>query len=140
MVERHRRYQSRSIEPCSGPSPLAAVAQGTHETNTTTEKGEEMIYLIFVLAVLTRFISNAHVPEFSPIFGALLFSGARLKKRDAVWFPVTALAVCDWFLTVRVFHMEMKWQYSITLVAFAAMAWIGGLLRQKVTVARFGGR
>jgi len=98
-----------------------------------------MIYVIFVLAVLTRFVSNPHVPEFSPIFGALLFSAARLKKRDAIWFPVTVLAVCDWILTTRVFHLEMRWEHSITLVAFAAMAGIGGLLRNNLNVARFTG-
>lgn len=98
-----------------------------------------MIYLIFVLAVLTRFLSNPHVPEFSPVFGALLFAGAQLKKRDAVWFPVTVLAVCDWILTTRVFHMEVKWEHSITLLAFATMALFGSMLRNKLTVARFAG-
>src|SRR5207248_1153018 len=75
----------------------------------------------------------------SPIFGALLFSGAHLKKRDAVWFPVAVLAVCDWILTTRVFHMEVKWEHSITLLAFAAMARIGGLLRQNFSAAKFAG-
>jgi hypothetical protein len=98
-----------------------------------------MIYLIFVLAALTRILSNPHVPEFSPIFGALLFCGARLKKRDAVWFPTTVLAICDWILTTRVFHMQVKWEHSITLLAFAAMAEIGGLLRHNLTTVRFAG-
>ena len=98
-----------------------------------------MIYLIFVLAVLTRFLSSAHVPEFSPIFGALLFAGARLRKRDAVWFPVMVLTICDWILTTRVFHMEVRWGHAVTLLAFAAMAWTGGLLRQNLTVLRFAG-
>jgi len=96
-----------------------------------------MTYLIFVLAVLTRLISNPHVPEFTPVFGALLFSGARLRKRDAVWFPVTVLAVCDWFLTTQVFHMSMKWEHSLTIVAFAAIALIGQFLRSGVTAGRF---
>lgn len=98
-----------------------------------------MIYLIFVLAVLTRFLFISHVPEFTPVFGALLFAGARLKKRDAIWFPATVLAICDWTLTTRIFHMEMKWEHSLTIVAFAAMAGIGGLLRHKLSVWKFGG-
>ena len=98
-----------------------------------------MIYLIFVLAVLTRFLFISHVPEFTPIFGALLFAGARLRKRDAIWFPVTVLAVCDWILTTRVFHMEMRWEHSLTILAFAAMAGIGGLFRQKVSAWKFAG-
>ena len=96
-----------------------------------------MIYLIFVLTVLTRFLFISHAPEFTPIFGALLFTGARLRKRDSIWFPVTVLAICDWILTTRVFHMEIRWAHSFTLLAFAAMASIGGLLRYKVSIRRF---
>ena len=98
-----------------------------------------MIYLIFVLAVATRFLMNSHLPGFSPVFGALLFSGARLRKRDAIWFPVVVLAVGDWILTTQVFHMEVRWGHAITLLAFAAMARIGGILRQNLSVLRFAG-
>jgi hypothetical protein len=98
-----------------------------------------MIYIVFVLAVLTRFLFISHVPVFTPVFGALLFAGARLRKRDAIWFPATVLAICDWILTTRVFHMEMKWEHSLTILAFAAMAGIGGLLRHKISVLRVGG-
>ncbi len=98
-----------------------------------------MTYLLFVVAVLTRFLMNSHLPGFSPVFGALLFSGARLRKRDAIWFPVMVLAVSDWILTTQVFHMEVRWGHAITLLAFAAMAWIGGLLRQNLPVFRFVG-
>ena len=98
-----------------------------------------MIYLVFVLAAFTQFLFNSHIPGFIPVFGALLFCGARLRQRDAIWFPVAVLAVCDWVLTTQVFHMEVKWGHAITLVAFAAMAWIGGLLRDHLSISRFVG-
>jgi len=98
-----------------------------------------MIYLIFVLAVASRFLMNSHLPGFSPVFGALLFSGARLRKRDAVWFPGMVLAVGDWILTTRMYHMEVRWEHGITLLAFAAMAWSGAFLRHKLSALRFGG-
>ena len=98
-----------------------------------------MIYVVFVVAALTRFLMNSHLPGFSPVFGALLFSGARLRKRDAIWFPVVVLAIGDWLLTTQVFHMEVRWEHAITLVAFGAMAWIGGLLRQSLSIFRFAG-
>jgi hypothetical protein len=104
-----------------------------------TIKETKMIYLVFVLAVASRFWMNSHLPGFSPVFGALLFSGARLKKRDAIWFPVVVLAVGDWLLTTQVFHTEIKWGHSITLLAFAAMAWIAGLLRQNLSAFSFAG-
>jgi len=41
-----------------------------------------MVYLIIVLAVLARFIP--HVWNFSPVYGALLFGGANMRKRDSI--------------------------------------------------------
>jgi hypothetical protein len=98
-----------------------------------------MIYLVFVLVAAAGFLMNSHVPGFSPVFGALLFSGAHLRKRDAIWFPVVVLAVGDWVLTTQVFHMEVRWGHASTLLAFAAMAWIGGLLRQNFSTFKFAG-
>jgi hypothetical protein len=112
---------------------LASLAQLKIDEET------EMIYLIFVLSAFTRFLVNSHAPGFTPVFGALLFSGARLKKRDAIWFPVLVLAICDWILITRFYRMEVRWEHAITLLGCAAMAWIGGLLRQSFSVGRFAG-
>lgn len=98
-----------------------------------------MIYLGFIVAVLSRFLMNSHLPGFSPVFGALLFTGAHLRKRDAVWFPVAVLAINDWILTTQVFHMNVRWDHAITLMAFASMALIGRLLRNSLSPLRFGG-
>ena len=98
-----------------------------------------MIYLVFVLAVASRFLMNSHLAGFSPVFGALLFSGAALRKRDAVWFPVMVLAVCDCLLTTQMYHMEVRWEHGITLLAFAAIAWSGAFLRHKLSSLRFVG-
>lgn len=98
-----------------------------------------MIYVVFVLTVASGFLMNPHLPGFSPVFGALLFSGAHLRKRDAIWFPVTVLAVGNWILTTQMFHMRVHWGHAITLLAFAAMAWIGGFLRKGLTISRFIG-
>jgi hypothetical protein len=106
---------------------------------TKTIKETEMIYITFVVAVLTRFLVNSHLPGFSPVFGALLFSGAYLRKRDAIWFPVVVLGVGDWLLTTQIFHMEVRWGHAITLAAFAAMALIGRFLRQNHSPLRFLG-
>lgn len=97
-----------------------------------------MIYLVFVLSVVAGLLFN-HLPGFVPAFGALLFCGARLKKRDAIWFPVLVLAITAWVSTTLLFHMQIKWEHAINLLAFAAMAAIGGLLRNNLTVSRFLG-
>ncbi len=82
-----------------------------------------MIYLVFVVAVLTRFLMNSHLPGFSPVFGALLFSGARLRKRDAIWFPVVVLAIGDWLLTTQVFRMEVRW--GTQSLSWLSLPWPG---------------
>jgi uncharacterized protein DUF6580 len=104
-----------------------------------TSKDTKMIYLIFALAVASRFLMDSHLPWFSPVFGALVFSGATLRKRDAVWFPVLVLAVGDCILTTMMYHMKVRWEHGITLLAFAAMAWGGTFLRHKLSTLRFIG-
>jgi hypothetical protein len=95
-----------------------------------------MSYLVVLLAVLTRFIP--HMPNFSPVFGALLFGGAHLKRRDAIWYPLLLLAVSDVVLATQVYRMRLGWGQSITWLGFAAVALIGYWLRKRETIARVG--
>ena len=94
-----------------------------------------MVYLIVLLAVLARFIP--HIPNFSPVYGALLFGGARLRKRDSIWFPLVLLGASDVVLTNVIYRMSIGWAELIQIVAFAAIAMIGWLLRPRVTLLRF---
>jgi len=91
-----------------------------------------MTYLIVLLTVLTRFAP--HPPNFSPVFGALLFGGAHLKNRDSVWYPVALLAVSDVVLTTQVYRMQLGWTQLLVWVAFAVVALIGRWLRNRVSV------
>lgn len=95
-----------------------------------------MTYLIFALAVLTRFVP--HPWNFSPVFGALLFGGAKLPKRDAIWFPVAVLTVSDVLLTTQVYGQPMQWSHGWSPISFAAVAAVGwALLRSKTSIRRF---
>jgi uncharacterized protein DUF6580 len=105
------------------------------KTTFSKRKERTMTYLIFVLSVLTRFIP--HIPNFSPVFGALLFAGAYIKKRDSIWFPVVVLALSDYLLTRFVYQMHLGWSELITLAGFAAVAVIGWWLRSAVTFRKF---
>src|SRR5215470_6029472 len=91
-----------------------------------------MSYLVVFLAVLTRFLP--HMPNFSPVFAALLFGGAHLKRRDAIWYPLTLLAASDVVLTTVVYRMRLGWGQSITWLGFAVVALIGYWLRKRETV------
>jgi hypothetical protein len=94
-----------------------------------------MIYLIVTLAVLARFIP--HAANFSPVYGALLFGGAYLRKRDSIWFPVCLLGLSDVALNRWVYHMRIEWTEVIELGAFAAVALVGWSLRERCTGRRF---
>ncbi len=91
-----------------------------------------MTYLIVVLAVLARFAP--HPPNFTPAFGALLFGGAYLKKRDSVWFSVVLLAASDLILTTWVYGSRVSWTEPIDWLGFASIALLGIWLRNRVSV------
>lgn len=55
-----------------------------------------IIYLIIILAVITRFIP--HLPNFAPITALAIFSAAYLPKKQAVVIPLAARFVSDVFL------------------------------------------
>ena len=90
-----------------------------------------MIYWIFIVAVLARFVP--HPPNFAPVFGALLFAGATLKRRDSVWFPVAVLAVSDILLTTVVYRSRLGWAEPLDWLGFALIALIGGWLRSRIS-------
>jgi len=96
-----------------------------------------MAYLIVIFAVLARFIP--HAANFSPVYGALLFGGAYLRKRDSIWFPLCLLGLSDVALNRFVYHVGMGigWTESVELGAFASILLIGWSLRRQRTVRRF---
>lgn len=93
-----------------------------------------MTYWIVLVAVLARFAP--HPPNFSPVFAALLFGGACLRKRDSVWFPVAALAASDYLLTAVIYGEHFGWIYLLDWAGFAAVAMLGWWLRERITARR----
>jgi hypothetical protein len=93
-----------------------------------------MAYLTIVLAVLTRFIP--HLPNFSPVYGALLFGGAKMKKRDSVWFSALTLGASDFVLTKFIYHHNIGWDELIQVAAFVSIAMTGWILRKRFSVGR----
>jgi hypothetical protein len=94
-----------------------------------------MVYLIVLAAVLARF-AIYHPVNFSPVYAALLFAGAFLKKRDSIWFPVGIIAACDLLLTTQIYHESLRWFHALNLLAFASIVVIGWWLRGHTTVRR----
>jgi hypothetical protein len=100
------------------------------------KKDKAMVYLIMTLSVLARLIPHLH--NFSPVYGALLFGGAHLKKRDSLWFPLLLLVASDYVLTDLIYHMSTGWLEVFQVAAFASIVMVGWLLRERATVVRLG--
>src|SRR5438067_7088218 len=95
-----------------------------------------MVYLIIVLATLTRFIPHAW--NFSPVYGALLFGGANMKRRDSIWFSALTLGASDIVLTKYIYHFNLGWGELIQMAAFVSIAMIGWILKNHFSIVRLG--
>jgi len=89
-------------------------------------------YGVVLVAVLSRFVP--HLPNFSPVFAALLFGGAHLKRRDAIWYPLVLLAASDFVLTTLVYRMNIGLDQGTIWLGFAVVAMIGYSLRTRENV------
>lgn len=77
---------------------------------------------IILLAVVARLIP--HPPNFAPIGGLALFSGANFKKKSALLIPLTAMFFSDIFLG---FHKTIPYVYA----SFIIITLIGGLIKNN---------
>ena len=68
---------------------------------------------IILLAVVTRLIP--HAPNFSPIGGLALFSGANFKNKFSFLIPILAMIISDIFLG---FHKTIPYVYLSFFIIF----------------------
>ncbi len=95
-----------------------------------------LAYLFIVLAVVLRFVS---VPvSFAPVGASLLFFGARGPRKHP-WIPVLLLAVADFALTKFVYTYPYSWDHLVTIAWYAAVLWMGTLLRDNSRPLRIAG-
>jgi hypothetical protein len=91
-----------------------------------------MIYLIIALAIAARFIPGA--VNFSPVYAGLLFSGAYLKRRDSIWFPILLLAGSDLLVNSLLYQTPFQGMQILNWVGFAAIVMVGWWLQKRVSV------
>jgi len=91
-------------------------------------------YLIVVLATLTRFIPPPW--SFSPVYGALLFEGANLKKLDSIWFSTITPGISGVVLTKFSYHLHLGRDELFQTAAFASIARIGWILQSRSSIGR----
>jgi hypothetical protein len=87
-----------------------------------------MSYWVIFLAVLARFAP--HLPNVSPLYGALLFGGAHLRSRDTFRYPLVLIAVTDVLLYHGVYRMRMGWAQAWVWLGFAAFLALGRWVRR----------
>ena len=97
-----------------------------------------MLAIVFVLiAVVWRVaLTNAH--NFTPVLASLLFFGSR-RLRRWLWAPVVALALSDVYLNLYHYGYPFTADLLVTWAWYAAMIWLGSLLRQKQNFVRVAG-
>jgi len=80
------------------------------------------IFAIILLAVVARLIP--HAPNFSPIGGLALFSGANFRNKIALLIPLVAMFISDIFLG---FHKTIPYVY----LSFIIIALIGSMIKNN---------
>lgn len=88
----------------------------------TDIKSKVSIFAIILLAVVARLIP--HAPNFAPIGGLALFSGANFKNKIALLIPLSVMFISDIFLG---FHKTIPYVYA----SFIIIALIGGLIKNN---------
>lgn len=95
-----------------------------------------MSYLLLLAAMAAGVLP--HLPDFSPIFGAMLFGGASLRCRDKIWLPLALMAAYSSFEALALYHSHLGWGLAWTVAAMAPMVGAGEFLRKKRNFLRVG--
>lgn len=88
-----------------------------------------MEYVLALAAIAANLIP--HFPGFSPVFGGLLFAGARLRRRDRLWFPLLGFAAVYAVQAIVFYRLPLNWGWPATVASMLPMVAAGGLLRRS---------
>lgn len=94
-----------------------------------------LAYVFVVLAVAMRFLPHSF--GFTPVAASLLFFGAR-GARKQTWIPVALFAASDVLLTLFWYKYPFTWDHLVTWAWYAAILWLGTLLRSTNSPLRIG--
>lgn len=98
-----------------------------------------LAYFLVLLAIAVRFLPFAgplnvlpHAWHFTPLAASLLFFGARGSRRQ-FWVPLVLLAATDVILTKFIYSFTFSWDHFVTWAWYAAILWLGTILRDRFT-------
>ncbi|HSA94263.1 MAG TPA: DUF6580 family putative transport protein [Terriglobales bacterium] len=95
-----------------------------------------LAYLFVALAIALRFLPP--MLNFTPVGASLLYFGARQPRRR-MWIPLLMLAASDVVLNRFVYGYPFTGDLLITWAWYAAIALMGGLLRENHRPLRIAG-
>lgn len=95
-----------------------------------------MSYLLLLAAMAAGVLP--HLGGVSPVFGGMLYGGARLRRRDALWLPLLLMAALYAVQALFVYHSALGWGLLWTTVAMIPMVFAGELLRARRSLRRLG--
>jgi hypothetical protein len=108
-------------------------------SHSSGEEGIMLAYVLVLVGVLSRYVVASHLPwlNFTAVTGSLLFFGARRSWREML-FPLGALMVSDYCLTVFHYGYPFRWQAYVITWSWYIMAMVLGqiLLHAKSTFLR----
>lgn len=92
-----------------------------------------MAYLLIAIGIALRLIK--HIPNFAPIGALALFGGVYLKKKWAIFIPLTALVISDYFIGYYTLPVMLSVYGSFALIGLIGLA----VRKNKKLVTIFGG-
>jgi hypothetical protein len=87
-----------------------------------------VVYILIIFAAIMRLVP--HIPDVTPLTGLALFSGAYLKRGQALWVPLAALACSDLFLPAEPLSTRLSVYGSFALIVL-----IGWWLRKRKQIS-----
>jgi hypothetical protein len=102
-----------------------------------------LAYIFLAFAIGLRFAVALEVLpypfNFAAIGAALLFFGAFVERRRQWGIALAAAVTADLVLTRFVYALPFQWDILATFAWYAAILWLGSLLRHNAGALRVGG-
>jgi hypothetical protein len=96
-----------------------------------------LVYILIIFAALMRLVP--HIPDVTPLTGLALFAGVYLKRSQAMWVPLAALACSDLFLPSEPLTTRLSVYGSFALIGLIGWWLQRGKSAATILLASLGG-
>lgn len=82
---------------------------------------KKLLFPLFMILMIVIMRLLPHLPNFTPVAGLALFSGAYLNKKWALFIPLVGMFIADYFIG---FHNTIAYVYGAFLVTSLLGIWL----------------